>query len=60
MVKRTGIVRRCEECIVTRKTGVFEGIFANSEIGLRRRWIGMFFFCLKQDLRDIDGFSGWW
>lgn len=20
----------------------------------------MFFFCLKQDLRDIDGFSGWW
>ena len=33
LVSRTGKVRRCEECIITRNTGVFGGIFANFESG---------------------------
>ena len=35
LVRRTGIVWRCEEFIITRKRGVLEGIFANFKIGLR-------------------------
>ena len=35
LVRRTGIVRRCEECIITRKMGDLGGIFADFEIGLR-------------------------